>query len=373
MQRSNTARSDFALAVAQIAHERGLDPQIILDSIKSALVAAFKKDHPESYKEDHVYDVDLDSSSGEAHVFETPGDVEEIDGNITVTAKAGAKRVDITPPGYGRIAAQTAKQVILQKVREAEKSHIVDEYQKRMGTLVSGMIIRFVGQEIVVDIGKAEAVMPKEEQVHSEDYRLSQRMNFLVHSIRDSVRGQEVVVSRADANIIRELFKREVPEVNSGAVEIRAIARDPGSRTKIAVYSNQNGVDPVGSCVGQKGVRVQAVISELNGEKIDIVQFSEDQEKFVAAALSPAAGLSVKINAAAAIAQVTAPQDQLSLAIGREGQNAKLAGKLVGLHVDIKGGDAPAAVEAPAEEGTSEQKEDTVSDDKSQIPNPNSQ
>ncbi len=341
MQRSNTARSDFALAVAQIAHERGLDSQIILDSIKSALVAAFKKDHPESYKEDHVYDVDLDSSSGEAHVFETEGDVTEEDGVITVTPKKGAKRVDITPPGYGRIAAQTAKQVILQKVREAEKSHIVDEYQKRMGTLVSGMIIRFVGQEIVVDIGKAEAVMPKEEQVHSEDYRLSARMNFLVHSIRDSVRGQEVVVSRADAGIIRELFKREVPEVNSGAVEIKAVARDPGSRTKIAVYSNQNGVDPVGSCVGQKGVRVQAVISELNGEKIDIVQFSEDQEKFVASALSPAAGLSVKINAAAGIAQVTAPQDQLSLAIGREGQNAKLAGKLVGLHIDIKGGDAP--------------------------------
>ncbi len=214
------------------------------------------------------------------------------------------------------------------------------------------MILRFVGNDIIVDIGKAEAVMPPAEQVYSEDYHINQRLTFYLDSIRDSLRGREVVVSRANTGLIKELFKREVPEVNSGAVEVKVIARDPGSRTKIAVYSHQSGVDPVGSCVGQKGVRVQAVIGELNGEKIDIVQFSEETDKFIASALSPATGLVVKINAKKLSAEVTAPADQLSLAIGREGQNAKLAGKLTGYHIDIVG-----------EKGTSEKKEDQVSDD----------
>ncbi|MEK7154872.1 MAG: transcription termination factor NusA [Patescibacteria group bacterium] len=315
------ARTEFASALNQVAHERNLDPQVILDTIKQAIIAAFRKDHPDQYDETKTYDVDLDSQSGEAVIY-------VIDGK---------KKTNITPPGFGRIAAQTAKQVILQKIREAEKEAVVAEYEKRLGTLVSGMILRFIGNEIIVDIGKAEAIMPASEQVYSEDYHINQRMTFFLDSIRESLRGKEIVVSRANTGLIKGLFKREVPEVNSGAVEIRAIARDPGSRSKIAVYSNQSGVDPVGSCVGQKGVRVQAVIGELNGEKIDIVQFSEETEKFIASALSPAAGLVVKINAKKAEAVVTAPADQLSLAIGREGQNAKLAGKLTGFHIDIKG------------------------------------
>ncbi|KKU95387.1 MAG: NusA antitermination factor [Candidatus Gottesmanbacteria bacterium GW2011_GWA1_48_13] len=330
------ARTEFASALNQVAHERNLDPQVILDTIKQAIIAAFRKDHPDQYDETKTYDVDLNSQSGEAVIY-------VIDGK---------KKTNITPPGFGRIAAQTAKQVILQKIREAEKEAVVGEYEKRLGTLVSGMILRFIGNEIIVDIGKAEAIMPASEQVYSEDYHINQRMTFFLDSIRESLRGKEIVVSRVNTGLIKELFKREVPEVASGAVEIRAIARDPGSRSKIAVYSNQSGVDPVGSCVGQKGVRVQAVIGELNGEKIDIVQFSEETEKFIASALSPAAGLVVKIDIKKAEAIVTAPADQLSLAIGREGQNAKLAGKLTGFHIDIKG-----------EKGTSEKKEDQVSDD----------
>lgn len=335
MQKQTGARSEFSAALHQVASERNLNPDVVVDAIKQAILAAFKKDHPESYSEEEVYDVSLDSGTGEARIHDS-------------------KKVDITPPGFGRIAAMTAKQVILQKVREAEKSNVIGECEKRLGTLVSGTIIRVIGGEVVVEIdagklGRIEAVMPREQQVFTEDYRLNQRLTFLMHSIRDSLRGREVVVSRADPNLIKELFRREVPEVNSGAVEVRAIARDPGSRTKIAVYSNQSGIDPVGSCVGQKGVRVQAVISEINGEKIDIIQYSDDLEKFVASALAPATGLTVKINAAKEVAEVTAPADQLSLAIGREGQNAKLAGRLVGLHIDIK--------------GTSERKEDTVSDD----------
>ncbi|MEK7091182.1 MAG: transcription termination factor NusA [Patescibacteria group bacterium] len=325
------ARTEFASALNQVAHERNLDPEVVLDTIKQAIVAAFRKDHPDQYDEAKTYDSDLDAQTGEHRVF----------------VLDGKKRVDITPPGFGRIAAQTAKQVILQKIREAEKSATVAEYEKRLGSLVNGMILRFVGNEIIVDIGKTEAIMPSSEQVYSEDYHINQRMTFYLDSIRDSLRGREVVVSRANTGLIKELFKREVPEVNSGAVEIKVIARDPGSRTKIAVYSHQSGVDPVGSCVGQKGVRVQAVIGELNGEKLDIVQFSEETEKFIASALSPATGLTVKVNAKKAEAVVTAPADQLSLAIGREGQNAKLAGKLTGYHIDIKG-----------EKGTSEKKEE---------------
>ncbi|HJZ05247.1 transcription termination factor NusA [Candidatus Amesbacteria bacterium RIFCSPHIGHO2_01_FULL_48_32] len=360
MSRSNiTARSEFASALNQVAHERNLDPQIILDAIRQSIVAAFKKDHPEIYQEDHVYDVELDPGTGEARIFEVAGELYEEDGISKVKPVAGSPRSDVTPPGFGRIAAQTAKQVIIQKIREAEKSTIVAEYEKRLGTLVSGMIIRFVGNEIMVDIGKSEAVLPPSEQVHSENYHLNQRLTFLLLSIRETARGREVVVSRTDTGLIKELFRREVPEVNSGAVEVKAIARDPGSRTKIAVYSHQSGVDPVGSCVGQKGVRVQAVIGELNGEKIDIIQFNEDIEKFVASALSPATGLGVKVDLKNQVALVTAPEDQLSLAIGREGQNAKLAGKLTGLHIDIKG-DGKAILQ---EKGTSEKKENTVTND----------
>lgn len=355
MSKKTATRSEFTAAVNQIASERGLDASIVLDAIKQAKLAAFKKDHPESYKEDCVYEVELDGATGEAHIYETQGEIYEEDEQTKVKPKKGASRTEVTPPGFGRIAAQIAKQVIYQKIREAEKSVIVAEYEKRLGTLVNGMIIRFVGSDIIVDIGKAEAVMPPSEQVHSENYHLNQRSTFYLQEIRDSLRGKEVVVSRADTGLIKELFKREVPEVASGAVEIKAIARDPGSRSKIAVYSHQSGVDPVGSCVGQKGVRVQAVISELNGEKLDIVQHSDELEKFVSAALSPATNLTVKINPKTQTALVFAPADQLPLAIGRDGQNARLAGKLTGVHIDIQG--------APEEKGTSEKKEDIPADD----------
>jgi len=343
--KTTNARTEFSSALTQVAHERNLDPEIVVDTIKQAIIAAFRKDHPDQFNEEGQYDVELDSQSGEAKVFDL----------------TDGKRQNITPPGFGRIAAQTAKQVIVQKIREAEKGAIVAEFEKRLGSLANGTVLRFAGGDVVVEIdagkhGRAEAVIPPQEQVHADNYRINQRLTFYLVGIRETIRGKEIVVSRASNELIRELFRREVPEVSSGAVELRAIARDPGSRTKIAVYSNQSGVDPVGSCVGQKGVRVQAIISELNGEKIDIVQFSEDLEKFVSAALSPAAGLTVKLNTKTLTAEVTAPADQLSLAIGREGQNAKLAGKLTGYHIDIIGNSV-------------EKKEDIVSDseDQSQV------
>lgn len=343
MQKTS-ARTEFSQALTQVAHERNLDPQVVIDSIKQALVAAFKKDHLESYKNDCIYDVELDPGTGEAKIYETQGEIYTEDEVEKVRPLKKSKPIDITPPGYGRIAAQTAKQVIYQKVREAEKSNIVAECERRVGTLISGTVFRVIGGEVVIEVdlgksGRLEVVLPRDQQVHSEDYRLNMRLTLYLHSVRDGVRGREVIVSRADPNLIRELFRREVPEVGSGAVEIKAIARDPGLRSKVAVYSHQTGVDPVGSCVGQKGVRVQAVISELNGEKLDIVQYSEDLPKFVASALAPAENLIVKINSSKQSAEVMAPVDQLSLAIGRDGQNAKLAGKLTGLHIDISSED----------------------------------
>lgn len=320
MANTATARTEFASALNQVAHERNLDPQVILDTIKQAILAAFRKDHPDQFSEENKYDVELDAQSGEAIIYEIKG----------------KKKTNVTPPGFGRIAAQTARQVILQKIREAEKGAVVAEFEKRLGTLAGGTIIRFIGGDIIVDLGRTEALFPISEQVHSESYHLNQKLSFYLDSIRETIRGREVIVSRANPSLISELFKREVPEVASGAVEIKAIARDAGFRTKIAVYSHQSGVDPVGSCVGQKGVRVQAVITDLGGEKIDIVQYSEELDKFIASALSPATGLEVKVDTKKQTAQVTAPADQLSLAIGREGQNAKLAGRLTGVHIDIK-------------------------------------
>lgn len=320
MQKNSSRNSEFHAALAQVANERDLDISVIIDAIKQSILAALKKDHPEAIKEGFEYEVSLDGVSGEVRIFEL----------------VDAKKKDITPPGFGRIAAQTAKQVILQKIREAEKGVIIAEYEKKLGTLVNGLVLRFIGGEVIVDLGKVEAVVPSSEQVPNDNYHINQRLVFYVDSIRESVRGKEIVVSRGNPSLVIELFRREVPEVASGAVEVKAVARDAGIRTKIAVYSTQSGVDPVGSCVGQKGVRVQAVINDLNNEKIDVIQFNEDKERFVAAALAPATGLEVKCDATKKIAVVFAPTDQLSLAIGREGQNARLAGKLTDYHIDIK-------------------------------------
>jgi transcription termination/antitermination protein NusA len=340
-------RTDFTVALAQIAAERGIDPAVVIDTLKQAMVAAYKRDareHGTEITEEEQFEVVVDNITGEVKIFHQEND----------------KKVEVTPPGFGRIAAQTAKQVILQKIREAEKGAILDEYSHRLGTLVSGMIMRFDGPNIIVDIGKAEAVMPSSEQVRSESYHLNQRMTFFVDSIQEGPRGQQIIVSRAASGLVSSLFKREVPEINSGVVEIVLIAREPGGRTKIAVSSKQGGVDPVGSCVGQKGVRVQEVIEELNGEKIDIIQYSENLEKFIASALSPAQGVNVKLNEKDKTAVVTVPDDQLSLAIGKDGQNVRLAAKLTGFKIDIVGENAQAekAKEAKKESSSAKASKD---------------
>ena len=317
-----SARTEFTSALNQICAERGISSKAVVETIKSALVAAYRKDF--GTDEETAYEAELDEVSGTAKLFEP------------AQGKSG-KRKDITPPGFGRIAAQTAKQVILQKIREAEKDAIIDEYQDKIGTLINGMVLRFDGKFIVCDIGRGQGLMPPEEQARDEHYRLNQRLTLYIKDIRETHKGQQIIVSRSDQKLVIGLFKREVPEVSSGAVEIKAIAREAGSRSKVAVFSTQAGVDPVGSCVGQKGVRVQAVINELGGEKIDIIEYSEDISKFISAALQPAEKMDIKINESKKTADVTVPEDQLSLAIGKEGQNVRLAAKLTGYKINLKG------------------------------------
>lgn len=322
MANINIPRTEFASALAQVAAERGIDPSQVLESIKLAILTAYKKDY--GTKDDYEYEVIIDSNTGESKLFAWPIDEKN-------------KKQEITPAGFGRIAAQQARNIIVQKIREAEKNALIEEYEKKVGSLINGMILRFDGENILVDLGKGEAVMPFSEQNRRENYRLNTKLTFFVEGIRETNRGKQVVVSRANPGLVEGLFKREVPEVASGAVEIREIAREAGSRTKIAVYSKQAGIDPVGSCVGQKGVRVQAVIDGLGGmEKVDIVQYSDEPEKFIAEALSPAENLEVKINKKDQSAVVSADEKDLSLAIGKEGQNARLASKLTGFRIDIR-------------------------------------
>lgn len=332
MANINIPRTEFAAALAQVASERSIDPSQVLESIKLAIITAYKKDY--GTKEDYEYEAMVDPQTGESRLFAWPIGEE-------------GKKKEITPAGFGRIAAQQARNIIVQKIREAEKNSILEEYEKRVGGLINGMILRFEGDNILVDLGKGEAVMPANEQNRAESYRLNMRLTFYLVGIRETTKGRQIVVSRAHEGLVEGLFKREVPEVSSSAVETKAIAREAGSRTKIAVYSTQPGVDPVGSCVGRSGVRVQAVINELGGEKIDIIQYSEDPEKFILSALSPAENLTAKINQKNKTALVFAPDDQLSLAIGKGGQNVRLATRLTGFRIDIQGKEK--IKESPAE------------------------
>ncbi len=359
-----TARNEFTQALKALVQERGLDVQVILDLLKEAYVSAYKRDARDRGEDIELseYDAEIDPGSGEAKIFSWPLEKPE-------------ERKDVTPPGFGRIAAQTAKQVIHQKIREAEKTVVMGEFEGRIGGLISGMVLRFDGPNVRVDLGKTEAVMPAEERVPTERLNSGQRLTFLLKDIEDSVRGKNIILSRADPEFVKKIFAREVPEIASNAVEIKMIAREPGIRTKIAVFSSQAGVDPVGSCVGQKGVRVQAVTNELGGERIDIIPFTENEEEFLKATLAPVQVLSLKIDKKEGIATIVVPDAELSLAIGKEGQNVRLASKLSGIRIEVEGdGSGPkeeekkeepaekAVDETPEEQSVTENQEATVSE-----------
>jgi len=307
------AVTEFNAAIKQVAAERGIPIESVIESIRTALATAYRKDFGGDVTQ---IEAELDADTGEARILRNGEDV--------------------TPSGFGRIAAQTAKQVILQKIRETEKEVVLDEYKEKIGTLVVGHIFRLEGNAVILDLGKAQAVLPISEQVESEAYRPNQRLKVLIKDVRQTQRGTEIIVTRADSDFVKKLFETEVPEMPSGVVKIEAIAREAGSRTKMAVSSSDEKIDPVGSCVGQKGVRVQSIISELFGEKIDIIPFAHSTEKFIASSLSPAKVIDVELFPDEKRAVVTVPEDQQSLAIGREGQNARLANKLTKWKIDIK-------------------------------------
>lgn len=340
-------RSEFSLALNQVANERGVDVDVVLETVRNAILAAYRKDHAGVEVED--FRAELNPNTGEAKIFQ------------------GDK--DVTPPGFGRIAAQTAKQVILQKIREKEKEAIFTDYRVKIGTVINGMVLRFAGVNVIVDIGKTEAIMPLSEQVPNEKYHLNQRLAFYLVDIREGIKGDEIVVSRAANGLVEGLFKREVPEIAQGSVEIKSVVREPGNRSKVAVFSVQPGIDPVGSCVGQKGVRVQAIIQELGGlEKVDIIQWAEDTKTYIAQALSPAKNVTVEVDEEAKVARVKVPTDELSLAIGKEGQNVRLAHKLTGYRIEIEGTQpSPEASAGQAESDTAQAQDTEASKDASSV------
>ena len=327
-----SARTEFAAAINQICSERGISTETVLTAINNALIASFKKDYPEQSlaleEEGKVITADVDSDNGQFRLF---------------VGEEGAAKKDlkeITPPGFGRIAAQAAKQVILQTIREAERDAVLADYEEHIGEVMTGMVQRMDGRNVIVDLGRGQAVMPVEEQSPTEFYRLNSRLSVYLKEIAETIKGRQIVVSRSDDRLLSGLFQREVPEVSAGSVVIKGVAREAGSRSKVAVESTQAGVDPVGSCVGQKGVRVQAVINELNNEKIDIIQYSEDKDKYIRSALAPAEGMDISYDKATGETIIKVPSDQLSLAIGRGGQNVKLAAKLTQTKLRIVSDDA---------------------------------
>jgi len=325
-------KTEFSLALNQVATERGISPKDVITSIEAAIIAAYKREYPEKIEANITSVVSIDT--GESRIFE--------DGK------------DITPPGFGRIAAQTAKQVILQKIREAEKKTVAAHYQSQVGSLIKGRVIRYDGYNAYLDIGKTEAILPKEEQIRTERYQVNDNLLVLLKEINDDKFGNpRIIVSRSDSKLIEELFKREVPEISNGTVEIKKVSREAGERAKIAVTSSQGGVDPVGACVGQKGVRVQTVTDELGGtEKIDIIQWNKDEKLFIIASLSPAKISEVKIDEKTKRAVVTVEEKEAPLAIGKGGINVNLASRLSGYEIDItqiKSPTSPQSQETPVE------------------------
>ena len=338
-------KSDFLIAVTQLAAERNLPREVVLSAIEAALVSAYRKD---GVADGQDISVKLDPGSGEITVFVLKSVVDEVTDPETEMTLAEAQKLrpdvavgdnittDEIPHSAGRIAAQTAKQVVMQRLREAEREIVYEEYADREGEILAVNVQRLEPRLVIVDLGRAEAVMPAAEQVPYERYRTGQKMRVLLKSVQRSTKGPELIVSRADSLFLKRLFEMEVPEIYNGAVEITGIAREPGSRSKVAVRARQVGVDPVGSCVGLRGVRIQNIVNELLGEKIDVVEWSKEPSRYVVNALSPSQVLRVDLDPEAGTAVAVVPDRQLSLAIGREGQNARLAAKLTGWSVDIK-------------------------------------
>jgi N utilization substance protein A len=338
-------KNDFLIAITQVCAERHLPKEVVLEAIEQALVHAYKR----NFGTGQNIEVKIDPNTGKARVFAQKEVVEKVkDPRIQISlqearqidamAKVGSIiRIEMTPKNFGRIAAQTAKQVILQRIREAERETMYADWSDREGEDVLGTVrnIDSAGN-VILSLGRVEAVMPKSEQIPTEHYTPNQKIRAYIYEVEKTNRGPRIKVSRTHQKLLRRLLENEVPEIYQGTVEIKGIAREPGSRSKVAVAATQPGVDPVGSCVGMRGVRIQNIVNELNGEKIDVVAWSADEKEFIANALSPAKVEHVWLDRETKTATVVVPDNQLSLAIGKEGQNARLAAKLTNWRIDIK-------------------------------------
>ena len=336
--------AEFMGALAQIEKEKHISKDVLIDAIEAALISAYKRNFGTSQN----VMVNIDRLTGEVRVFTKKKVVEIPDNDLSEISLEEAKNIsgkyeigdivdiEATPKKFGRIAAQTAKQVVVQRIREAERGIIFDEFVNKENDIVTGIVQRWEKKNVMVEMGKVEAILVPNEQVASEQYNFNERIKVYVLEVKKTTKGPQVFVSRTHPGLVKRLFEKEVPEIHDGIVEIKSISREPGSRTKIAVHSNEPNVDPVGACVGHKGNRVQVIVDELRGEKIDIIKWSEDPAEYIATSLSPAKVLKVDVNEADKSAKVVVPDYQLSLAIGKEGQNARLAAKLTGWKIDIK-------------------------------------
>ena len=336
---------ELILALEELEKEKGMNKDYLLDAIETALVTAYKRnfDSLENVK------VVMDRQTGATHVYSVKEVVEEPENQETQVSLKEAQKInpdlkegdtletEIVPRNFGRIAAQTAKQVIIQKLREAEREIVYNEFNERKGEIVSGIVQKADKNIVVMDLGKLEGVMPSKEQIPTETYKVNDKIKAYVLKVEKGQKGApQVIVSRSHPDFVRKLLEFEIPEIYEGVIEIKSVSRDPGYRSKVAVYSPDPNIDPVGSCVGQKGVRIQNVINELNGEKIDVIEWNEDPSIYIAASLLPAQVLAVDVKPEEKFAQVIVPDNQLSLAIGKSGQNARLAAKLTDWKIDIK-------------------------------------
>ncbi len=336
--------AELILALEQLEKEKGIKKEIIIEAIEAALISAYKKNFGSAMN----VKVSIDRTTGDVKVFglrkvaEVP-DMDQMDISLDEAAKLNPTlsvgdiaEMEVTPRSFGRIAAQTAKQVVVQKLREAERGIIYDEFYNKESDIVTGIIQRIEKRNVIVDLGKTEAVLAPTEQTPGEEYHFNERLKSYIVEVKKTTKGPQIMISRTHPGLVKRLFELEVPEIHDGTVEIKSISREPGSRTKIAVYSKEENVDPVGACVGQKGTRVQAIVDELRGEKIDIIKWSNDPREYISSSLSPAKVVRVDVDEDEKSARVIVPDYQLSLAIGKEGQNARLAAKLTGWKIDIK-------------------------------------
>ena len=339
---------EFLQTLKELAYEKGIDEERLFETIEVALISAYRRNFNLAQNVQNVRIV-LSRETGAFHVFAIKKVVEEVENDITEISLAQARaispdyavddvvEIEMTPANFGRIAAQTAKQVVMQRLREAERDIVYKEYENRESNIVTGIVQRVEGRNVFVDIGRAEALLMATEQMPTEEYNYGDTLRaYIIEVKKDTSRGPQIIISRTHPGLLKKLFELQVPEIQEGVVEIKSIAREAGSRSKVAVYSSEERVDPIGACVGPHYMRVQAVVDELAGEKIDIVKWSDDPATYIANSLNPAKVISVAVNEAEKVSRVIVPDYQLSLAIGKEGQNARLAAKLTGWKIDIK-------------------------------------